>query len=96
MKTEFNVLSFVQGMTYDVTGEFNDLEKEIEMKDKNGIRKQYNHCSSLLTGIKYALDYIEDEEMRNDLKKSVDEMREILKSYRYECAKIIEGEQETL
>lgn len=92
MNISFEAFQFIQGMTYDVKEEIEDLEKAIEAEDKNEVRKQYNHCQSLLTGIAYALEYIEDESARRGLLETVEEMRKLVACHHAVCKKIVNRE----
>lgn len=89
MKATFDIFGFIQGMSLDVMDEINQLDKAIEKNEKNEVRRQYNHCESLLTGIRYSLDYIEEDDIRQNLRKTVDEMRDILRERHDECKKVI-------
>lgn len=93
--TDFETADFIQYMSLDVMDELNELEEYIDNKDAENIRKQYNHCNSLLTGIKYALIYIADEETQKVLEHAVDNMRKLLESRRQICKKIIDEQKES-
>ena len=88
--TAFETTDFIQYMSLDVMDELRELEEHIDNKDAKNIRKQFNHCNSLLTGIRYTLEYIEDEDIRAELQRTVDNMKELLKSRHSICKKILE------
>ena len=88
--TAFETTDFIQYMSLDVMDELRELEEHIDNKDAKNIRKQFNHCNSLLTGIRYTLEYIEDEDIRAELQRAVDNMKELLESRHSTCKKILE------
>ena len=88
--TAFETTDFIQYMSLDVMDELRELEEHIDNKDAKNVRKQFNHCNSLLTGISYTLEYIEDEDIREELQRTVDNMKELLKSRHSICKKILE------
>ena len=88
--TAFETTDFIQYMSLDVMDELRELEEHIDNKDAKNIRKQFNHCNSLLTGIRYTLEYIEDKDIRAELQRAVDNMKELLVSRHSTCKKILE------
>ena len=88
--TAFETTDFIQYMSLDVMDELRELEEHIDNKDAKNIRKQFNHCNSLLTGIRYTLEYIEDKDIRAELQRAVDNMKELLESRHSTCKKILE------
>ncbi len=88
--TAFETTDFIQYMSLDVMDELRELEEHIDNKDAKNIRKQYNHCNSLFTGICYTLEYIEDKDTREELQRAVDNMKELLESRYTICKKILE------
>lgn len=88
--TNFETFEFIQYMSMDVLQELNDLEKKIEQGDGREIRCQYNHINSLLKGIEYTLDYIADEDDRENLQHAVANMREQLESRYNTCKAIVD------
>lgn len=89
---KFNGFEFVQGMSLDVMDEINELREMLDNgADAMDIRRQYNHIDSLLVGIGYTLEYIEDEDDRQALKKTVENMMEHLKALRPRAKKAIEA-----
>ena len=88
--TAFETTDFIQYMSLDVMDELRELEEHIDNKDAKNIRKQFNHCNSLLTGIRYTLEYIEDKDTRAELQRAVDNMKELLESRHSTCKKILE------
>ena len=88
--TAFETTDFIQYMSLDVMDELRELEEHIDNKDAKNIRKQFNHCNSLLIGIRYTLEYIEDKDTRGELQRAVDNMKELLESRHSTCKKILE------
>ena len=89
--TKFNAFQFVSGMSIDVNDEFNDLDEMIEggVQKADEIRRTYNHLTSLLQGMKYAIGYIAEDETRKEVEATITDMENILKEKRAKCASII-------
>ncbi len=89
--TKLNAIFLAAGIGADVSGEINDLEAlmEIGVEKAKEIKHQFNHINSLLTGMQYVIDYIEDEEAQKELKEIIDRQREFLMSDRRQCMEIV-------
>lgn len=87
--TAFETTDFIQYMSLNVIDELNQLDEYIEAKDAKKVRGQFNHCSSLLTGIHYTLEYIKDEKIREELQYAVDNMKNLLNAKHERCKAII-------
>ena len=89
--TKLNSIHLAAGMGADLEGELRELENLMEQGvDKaKEIRHQFNHINSLLIGMKYVIDFIEDEEDRKDLGAIVDQYKGFLMSDRREAMQIV-------
>lgn len=89
--TKFNAFQFVAGMSIDVNDEFNGLDELMEggVQKAEEIRHTYNHLTSLLQGMKYAIGYIAEEETRKEVEETITDLENILKDKRARCAAII-------
>jgi len=88
---KINAIELAAGIGCDVEDEIRDLEAlmaEGETKSK-AIRRQFSHIDSLLTGMRYVINYTEEEETRHELSALIDRMREDLLGLRREAMQIV-------
>ena len=72
-------IPFVAGMMIDVADELHDLDAAIAAKDADEVRHQYNHISSLLTGISYVVGYTSGDE-KAEVIEQIEELKDLLES----------------
>lgn len=74
---KFNAMQFVDNLSADLTGEFDELEEKIQKgDDAEGIRRTYNHLGSMIQGFEYMAEFIEDEDDRKELTAIIAQKRE--------------------
>lgn len=74
---KFNALQFVNNLSADLAGEFDELEEMIQKgEDAEGIRRVYNHLGSMIQGFEYMAEFIEDEDDRKELTAILAQKRE--------------------
>ena len=74
---KFNALQFVNNLSADLTGEFDELEEMIQKgEDAEGIHRTYNHLGSMIQGFEYMAEFIEDEDDRKELTAIIAQKRE--------------------
>ena len=80
---KFNALQFVNSLSCDLTGEFDDLEKLLQEneQDTEAIRRTCCHLNSLIQGFEYMVEFIEGDEDREELTKIIKQKREELYGY---------------
>lgn len=73
--TKISLLQFAASLSVDISDEIDDLSEMISAyksyPDDTKLEKmikQYNHVSSFLQGVEYMIDFIEDEEDKEELK----------------------------
>ncbi len=70
---KLNVIQFAAGLSIDFTDEINDLDAMIKEARQDEamideVVRSYRHLSSFLQGIDYMIDYMEDDESKEQLK----------------------------
>lgn len=87
---KFNALQFINNLSADLTGEFDELEEMIQKgEDADGIHRAYNHLGSLIQGFEYMVDFIEDEDDRKELTAIIAQKREERDGFYPRAASII-------
>ena len=87
---KFNALQFVNNLSADLAGEFDDLEEMIQKgEDAEGIRKAYNHLGSMIQGFEYMAEFIQDDEDRKELTAIIAQKREERDGFYPRAASII-------
>lgn len=87
---KFNALQFVNNLSADLTGEFDELEEKIQKgDDADGIRRTYNHLGSMIQGFEYMAEFIEDEDDRKELTAIIAQKREERDNFYPRAASII-------
>lgn len=89
--TKINTIHLAAGIGSDVEGEIKELENLMEqgVSKAKEIRHQFNHINSLLIGMNYVIEFIEDEEDKKALKEVTDQYKAFLMSDRRRCMEII-------
>ena len=80
MKSTFDTIGFLTTAAVDIDGELTDLDQlitefSIPGTDPQRARRQYNHISSLLTGIMYTVGYLEENETRQGIEGWLEQMQ---------------------
>lgn len=87
---KFNALQFVNNLSADLTGEFDELKEMIQQgTDAESIRRTYNHLGSMIQGFKYMAEFIEDEDDRKELTAIIAQKREERDGFYPRAASII-------
>ena len=88
---DFNAFMFVSHAASDLNGEFTDLENLMEQGGDKAreIGNAFQHLVSLIQGMEYTIDFIEDDEARHEIVEVIKEWQETLMGYRAGCMKII-------
>ena len=88
---DFNAFMFVSHAASDLNGEFTDLENLMEQGGDKAreIGNAFQHLVSLIQGMEYTIDFIEDDEARHEIVEVINEWQETLMGYRAGCMKII-------
>lgn len=91
---KFNALQFVNSLSCDLTGEFDDLEELIQANkagedNTDKIRYAFNHLNSLIQGFEYMVEFIADDEDRKELTEIIAQKREEHSGFYPRCASII-------
>lgn len=88
---EFNAFMFVSHAAADLEGEFTDLEELLEQGQAKAheIANSFRHLESLIQGMKYTIDFIEDDEARHEIGEVIEDWRNTLLTYRASCMMIV-------
>ena len=91
---KFNALQFVNSLSCDLTGEFDDLEELIQANkagedNADKIHSSYTHLNSLIQGFEYMVEFIANDEDRKELTEIIAQKREEHSGFYPRCASII-------
>ena len=75
---KFNSIQFAAGIAVDFNGELEDLHDMIKDRKAEDAKRQYNHLSSLITGMKYTIGYIADKEAQEELNELMEDFEKQL------------------
>lgn len=88
---KFNAIQFVATAAVDLNGEFEDLEKLVEegAEKAEAIRRQWNHLDSLIQGMEYTIEFIDDEEISDEVGGFLQDQRKYLMTLLPGCLQVV-------
>lgn len=88
---KFNAIQFVATAAVDLNGEFEDLEKLVEegAEKAEAIRHQWNHLDSLIQGMEYTIEFIDDEEISDEVGGFLQDQRKYLMALLPGCLQVV-------
>ena len=75
---KFNCIQFAASIAVDFSAELEELQDMIKERKTEEAKRQYNHLNSLFTGMKYTIEFLADEETKEELNELMEDFEKQL------------------